>query len=146
MVKLFSDKRILWQTLVLMANPQSSTRSRRCPQDEHYGSVLWRDVSRNGIFWCPFVVLGIGYWVFGIRVYTYIHITYIHIHIYILYIYISIEYWVWVYIQYAWLSMDDGGRLWYDITWSVIMKKHMAQTKTQYQYAWLSMGDGGMLW
>ena len=105
--------------------------------DWHYGSVLWRDVSRNGIFWCPFVVLGIGYWVFGIRVYTYIHITYIHIHIYILYIYISIEYWVWVYIQYAWLSMDDGGRLWYDITWSVIMKKHMAQTKTQYQYAWL---------
>ena len=48
--------------------------------------------------------------------------------------------------QYAWLSMDDGGMLWYDGTWSVIMKQHMAQAKTQYQYAWLSMDDGGMLW
>ena len=48
--------------------------------------------------------------------------------------------------QYAWLSMGDGGMLWYDGTWSVIMKQHMAQAKTQYQYAWLSMDDGGMLW
>ena len=48
--------------------------------------------------------------------------------------------------QYVWLSMDDGGRLWFDITWSAIMKKYMAQAKTQYQYAWLSMDDGGRLW
>ena len=47
--------------------------------------------------------------------------------------------------QYAWLSMGDGGMLWYDGAWSVNMKQHMAHAKTQYQYAWLSMDDGGML-
>ena len=37
----------------------------------HYGSVLWRDVSRNGIFWCPILVFGIGYLVLGyIHIYT----------------------------------------------------------------------------
>ena len=95
-------------------------------------SELWRDVSRNGIFWCPFLVLGIGYLVFG-----YIHI-YICIHVYIYiehcvlgYIHICTRYIVHMYIH---LYIENWG--WCDITWSIIMKQHMAQTNAQYQYAW----------
>jgi hypothetical protein len=33
------------------------------------------------------------------------------------------------------LSMDDGGMPSYDGTWSVIIKQHITQAKTQYQNA-----------
>ena len=88
-------------------------------------SELWRDVSRNGIFWCPFLVLGIGYWVFG-----YIH-TYICI-----YIYWVLGIGVYTYM-YTHLYIENGG--WGDITWSIIMKKHMVQTNAQYQICVMSM-------
>ena len=94
--------------------PRDPACYQSCGHGEHYGSVLWRDVSRNGIFWCPFLVLGIGYWVLDIGVYTYI--------------YICIIYWILGIGVYT-----------CDITWSVIMKQHRAQTNAQYQYACLSL-------
>ena len=36
---------------------------------------------------------------------------------------------------------EYGGMLWYDGAWSVIMKQHKAQAKTQYQYVKFSMDD-----
>ena len=95
------------------------------PQSIDCRSELWRDVSRNGIFWCPFLVLGIGYWVFG-----YIH-TYICI-----YIYWVLGIGVYTYM-YTHLYIENGG--WGDITWSIIMKKHMVQTNAQYQICVMSM-------
>ena len=43
--------------------------------------------------------------------------------------------------QNAWLITDDMVILWYDGTWSVMMKKTYEKVKTQYQNAWLSMDD-----
>ena len=36
---------------------------------------------------------------------------------------------------------EYGGMLWYDGAWSVIMKQHKAQAKTQYQNVKFSMDD-----
>ena len=117
-------KDIFWYHMLLRADKEVAIYHKWFPLGD-CRSELWRDVSRNGIFWCPFLVLGIGYWVFG-----YIH-TYICI-----YIYWVLGIGVYTYM-YTHLYIENGG--WGDITWSIIMKKHMVQTNAQYQICVMSM-------